>query len=66
MMEIVNVVLGLAILLGLLVSPYYVIKWLRAADKRSAEKNARRLDHEQKRPLRKRRASPSGRSSCAA
>lgn len=48
-MEIINAVLGLAILLGLLVSPYYVIKWLRAADRRSAETNARRLDHEHKR-----------------
>ena len=50
-MEIINAVLGLAILLGLLVSPYYVIKWLRAADKRSAEKNARRLDHEHRRSV---------------
>jgi hypothetical protein len=51
MMEIINAVLGLAILMGLLVSPYYVIKWLRAADKRSAETNARRLDHERKRTV---------------
>jgi hypothetical protein len=51
-MEILNAVLGVAILLGLIVSPYYVIKWLRAADRRSAEKNDRRLDHERKKSLR--------------
>jgi hypothetical protein len=48
-MEIVNAVFGWAILLGLLVSPYYVIKWLRAADKRSAAKNTQRLAHERQR-----------------
>ena len=48
-MEIVNALLGWAILLGLLVSPYYVIKWLRAVDARSAAKNTQRLAHEQQR-----------------
>jgi hypothetical protein len=66
-MEILNAVLGVAILLGPIVSPYYVIKWLRAADRRLAEKNDRRLDHERKKSLgRCRRASPSERSSSRA
>lgn len=48
-MEIIKAVFGWAILLGLIVSPYYVIKWLRAADRRSARKNSDRLEREHQR-----------------
>jgi hypothetical protein len=48
-MEILNAVVGFAILLALLASPYLVIKGLRAVDARSAEKNAQRLAHERRR-----------------
>jgi hypothetical protein len=48
-MEIVKAIFGWAILLGLIVSPYYVIKWLRAADRRSAQKNKGRLEREHQR-----------------
>ena len=49
MMEIIKAIFGWAILLGLIVSPYYVIKWLRAADRRSAQKHGDRMAHEQRR-----------------
>ena len=50
-MEIINTIIGLGIFVGLLASPFYVIKWLRAADRRSAQRNAQRLDQEHRRTV---------------
>jgi len=47
--EVLDAIAGWAILLGLLVSPYFIIKWLRAADRRSEEKNRHRLATEHQR-----------------
>lgn len=47
--EILDAAMGWAILLGLLASPFVIIKWLRAVDRRSEEKNARRLSKEHQR-----------------
>lgn len=51
MAEFFNVVLGLAILGGLLVSPYFVIKWLRGVDRRAEQKNTARLAAERQRTV---------------
>ena len=48
-MEIIQAIFGWAILLALIVSPYYVIKWLRAADRRSAQKATERVAREHQR-----------------
>jgi hypothetical protein len=48
-MEAINTIIGLAIFVALLASPFYVIKWLRAADQRSAQKHTERLGRERQR-----------------
>lgn len=46
-----NAFLGLAILGGLVVSPYFVIKWLRGVDRRAEQKKAARLTAESQRTV---------------
>lgn len=47
--SIFNVVVGLGMLVALLSSPYWVIKWLRRVDRRSADRNHVRLEREHQR-----------------
>jgi hypothetical protein len=47
--DVFQPILGWAILLGLIVSPYFIIKGLRAADRRAAERNQARLAAEHER-----------------
>ena len=48
-MEIINAIIGWAILIALIVSPYFIIKWLRAADRRSAQRHTERVAREHER-----------------
>jgi hypothetical protein len=48
-MEIINAIVGWAILIALVVSPYFIIKGLRAADRRSAQKQSQRVAREHER-----------------
>ena len=49
MQDLFNAVFAIALLGGLIVSPFFIIKWLRAADRRAEVKNAARLTAEAQR-----------------
>jgi hypothetical protein len=49
--DILSAIFGLVFLVTLLASPFIIIKALRAADRRAAQKNARRLEVEQQRTI---------------